>query len=59
MTRKVIIMGKKYTITLVVEDDANEYGDQYTLQAYFMDTAHVVTDALGLTVISTDVKGKR
>ena len=52
-------MAKKYTITLVVEDTNEEYGDQYTLEAYFMDTAHSVTDALGLTVISTDVKGKR
>ena len=52
-------MTKRYTITLVVQDDEEQYGDQFTLEAYFMDTAHCVTDALGLTVISTDVKGKR
>ncbi len=52
-------MKKAYTITLVVEDRRNQYGDAQTLEWYFVDTVKAVTDALELNVIGCDVKGKR
>lgn len=49
----------KYTIEIIADDYAKEYGDKNTLEFYFRDQLEIVAKTLNLEVQSLNVRVKR